>query len=384
MIAKITYGADVAGCAEYDIDKAKDAGVILANELPLTTNIEQIQTLFNIQASLSSRVEKPVMHIALSFSPADGPRLENSPQMARIIIEAYLHRMGLDDAQFIATQHPHFHILVNRVFADGHVYKTGFERSRSVKACRAITEMYGLTMGEGRSNINEHALKEPDRSRQMLYREISHALKYSNSSREFWNRLRSAGVDAHPKFKNGKVVGYSFKMDGTCRMSGGKISRDFTRGNLMNVLREKDQSVSERPRLTLVIPSYNEEQKENEIGLTRHMDDDFSVNLDDFGVNNTFPGFGSPIDAPSMEQDIRKKEEEKKRRKRGMRMLFPIPFPSLIFFSPGFFTGPVEEEMTRSLGKESRKYLIINNRSCVQERKVSCRKDFIANRKVYG
>ena len=356
MIAKITYGADVAGCAEYDIDKAKDAGVILANELPLTTNIEQIQTLFNIQASLSSRVEKPVMHIALSFSPADGPRLENSPQMARIIIEAYLHRMGLDDAQFIATQHPHFHILVNRVFADGHVYKTGFERSRSVKACRAITEMYGLTMGEGRSN----------------------------SSREFWNRLRSAGVDAHPKFKNGKVVGYSFKMDGTCRMSGGKISRDFTRGNLMNVLREKDQSVSERPRLTLVIPSYNEEQKENEIGLTRHMDDDFSVNLDDFGVNNTFPGFGSPIDAPSMEQDIRKKEEEKKRRKRGMRMLFPIPFPSLIFFSPGFFTGPVEEEMTRSLGKESRKYLIINNRSCVQERKVSCRKDFIANRKVYG
>lgn len=332
MIAKITYGADVAGCAEYDIDKAKDARVILANELPLTTDIEQIQTLFNIQASLSSRVEKPVMHIALSFSPADGPRLENSPQMARNIIEAYLHRMGLDDAQFIATQHPHFHILVNRVFADGHVYKTGFERSRSVKACRAITEMYGLTMGEGRSNINEHALKEPDRSRQMLYREIS---------------------------------------------------RDFTRGNLMNVLREKDQSVSERPRLTLVIPSYNEEQKENEIGLTRHMDD-FSVNLDDFGVNNTFPGFGSPIDAPSMEQDIRKKEEEKKRRKRGMRMLFPIPFPSLIFFSSGFFTGPEEEEMTRSLGKESRKYLIINNRSCVQERKVSCRKDFIANRKVYG
>lgn len=325
MIAKITYGADVAGCAEYDIDKAKDARVILANELPLTTDIEQIQTLFNIQASLSSRVEKPVMHIALSFSPADGPRLENSPQMARNIIEAYLHRMGLDDAQFIATQHrntehPHFHILANRVFADGHVYKTGFERSRSVKACRAITEMYGLTMGEGRSNINEHALKEPDRSRQMLYREISHALKYSDNSRDFWNRLRSSGVHAHPKFKDGKVVGYSFKMDGTCRMSGGKISRDFTNGNLMKALREKDQSMGERHRLTLVIPSYDEELKENEIGMTSHVDNDFGVNFDDFGINNTFTDFGAPLDSPSMEQDIRKKEEEKKRRKRGIRM----------------------------------------------------------------
>lgn len=329
MIAKITYGADVAGCTEYDIDKAKNARVILANELPLTTDIEQIQTLFNIQASLSSRVEKPVMHIVLSFSPDDASRLANSPQMAKNIIEGYMHRMGLDGTQYIATEHrntehPHFHILANRVFPDGHVYKTGFERSRSVKACRALTEIYGLTMGKGRSNVNEASLKEPDRSRQILYREISHALKYSDSSRDFWNRLRSAGVDAHPKFKDDKVVGYSFKMDGTCRMSGGKISRDFTRGNLMKALREKDQSVQERPRLTLVIPRYDEELRENELGPTRHMDEDFSVNFDDFGINNTFPDFGpefgSSFDAPSMEQDIRKKEEERKRRKRGMRM----------------------------------------------------------------
>lgn len=149
------------------------------------------------------------------------------------------------------------------------------------------------------------------KSKHTLYREISHALKYSDSSRDFWNRLKSAGVHAHPKFKDGKVVGYSFKMDGTCRMSGGKISRDHTRGNLMKTLREKDQSVNERPRLTLVIPSYNEEIKENEIGLARHMDEDFSVNFGDFGINNTFPDFGSEFgssfDAPSMEQDIRKK-----------------------------------------------------------------------------
>ena len=325
MIAKITYGADVAGCAEYDIDKAKDARVILANELPLTTDIEQIQTLFNIQASLSSRVEKPVMHIVLSFSPVDASRLANSPQMAKNIIEGYMHRMGLDGTQYIATEHrntehPHFHILANRVFPDGHVYKTGFERSRSVKACRELTQIYGLTMGKGRENVNETSLKEPDRSRQMLYREISHALKYSYSSREFWNMLRTAGVDTHPKFKDGKVVGYSFKKDDTCRMSGGKISRDFTKGNLMKALREKDQSMGERPRLTLVIPSYDEELKENEIGMTRHVDNDFGVNFDDFGVNNTFPDFGAPLDSPSMEQDMRKKEEEKKRRKRGIRM----------------------------------------------------------------
>lgn len=325
MIAKITYGADVAGCAEYDIDKAKDARVILANELPLTTDIEQVQTLFNIQASLSSRVEKPVMHIVLSFSPDDASRLANSSQMAKNIIEGYMHRMGLDGTQYIATEHrntehPHFHILVNRVFADGHVYKTGFERSRSVKACRAITEMYGLTMGEGRSNINEQSLKEPDRSRQMLYREIKGALDSSRSSRDFWNAMGQRGVDTLPRYKDGTVVGYSFKMDNTCRMSGGKISRDFTRGNLMKTLREKDQSMGERPRLTLVIPSYDEELKENEIGMTRHVDNDFGVNFDDFGVNNTFPDFGAPLDSPSMEQDIRKKEEEKKRKKRGIRM----------------------------------------------------------------
>lgn len=181
------------------------------------------------------------------------------------------------------------------------------------------------------SGRGSHVLVDIDRtceitgkSKHTLYREVIHALKYSDSSRDFWNRLRSSGVDAHPKFKDGKVVGYSFKMDDTCRMSGGKISRDFTRGNLMKTLRVKDQSVNERPRLTLVIPSYNEEVKENEIGLARHTDEDFSVNFDDFGVGTAFPDFGSEFgssfDAPSMEQDIRKKDEERKRRKRGMRM----------------------------------------------------------------
>lgn len=267
MIAKITYGADVAGCAEYDIDKAKDARVILANGLPLTTDIEQIQTLFNIQASLSSRVEKPVMHIALSFSRADG-----------------------------------------------HVYKTGFERSRSVKACRAITEMYGLTMGEGRSNINEQSLKEPDRSRQMLYREIKGALDSSRSSRDFWNALRQRGVDTLPRYKDGAVVGYSFEMDNTCRMSGGKISREFTKGNLTRTLREMDQA----PKRVLVIPRFDDD-----FG-TMHRAADVFRNEEAIPSRDTasdfFDNMFGPSNSASVEQDIRRKEEERKRRKRGMRM----------------------------------------------------------------
>jgi len=285
MIAKITYGSSVAGCAEYDIDKAKDARVIAANGLPLTTDIEQIQTLFNIQASLSSRVEKPVMHIALSFSPADGPRLEVSPMLARNIIESYLDRMGLADAQYIATQHrntehPHYHILVDRVFADGSVYKTGFERSRSVKACRAITEAYGLTMGQGRDNVKVEALKEPDRSRQILYREISYALNNCRDHNEFINILARRGVQMYSRKKDGRVVGFSFKRNDTCRMGGSKISRNFSARNLIRTLhsiemrqREEQQNrhehQAEHQQPTIVIPRFDGEDKSLERDIRR-------------------------------------------------------------------------------------------------------------------
>ena len=78
-----------------------------------------------------SRVEKPVYHLALSFDPTDAPTRDE----LRGAVDRTLRDLGLDDhpALVVAhtdTDHPHVHVMVSRVGADGKAWSTSFSNRR--------------------------------------------------------------------------------------------------------------------------------------------------------------------------------------------------------------------------------------------------------------
>lgn len=66
--------------------------------------------------------ETPAGHISISFDNADAPRLTDE-FMAQLAKE-YMEGMGIKDTQYLIvchleTEHPHFHIVYNRVNMSG-------------------------------------------------------------------------------------------------------------------------------------------------------------------------------------------------------------------------------------------------------------------------
>ena len=78
-----------------------------------------------------SQVEKPVYHLALSFDPTDVPTRDE----LRGAVDRTLRDLGLGDhpALVVAhtdTDHPHVHVMVSRVGADGKAWSTSFSNRR--------------------------------------------------------------------------------------------------------------------------------------------------------------------------------------------------------------------------------------------------------------
>lgn len=92
--------------------------------------------------------EAPAGHISISFDKADAPRLTDD-FMAKLAKE-YMQGMGITDTQYLVvrhleTEHPHFHIVYNRVNMSGKAVNERNNFKRSDKVVKAIKDKYGLT-----------------------------------------------------------------------------------------------------------------------------------------------------------------------------------------------------------------------------------------------
>ena len=192
---------------------------------------------FNLQASMHPNVHKPVCHTILSFSAHDSERLTDATMVK--IANEYLHEMGYGDTQSLIVrhsdrQHPHLHICINRIGNDGKTISDHNEKYRSTKICRELTERYGLTIGEGKQEVNRLRLRGEDKLRYEIFDTIKSILPQSQTWKDFVAGLEQQGITTRFKTKgNTNVVqGIIFEKDG-CSFSGSKIDRScsFSRLN---------------------------------------------------------------------------------------------------------------------------------------------------------
>ena len=182
-------------------------------------------------------VHKPVCHTILSFSAHDSDRLTDAIMVK--IANEYLHKMGYGDTQSLIVrhndrQHPHLHICINRIGNNGKTISDRNEKYRSTKICRELTERYGLTIGEGKQEVNRLRLRGEDKLRYEIFDTIKSILPQSQTWKDFVTGLEQQGITTRFKTKGNTdvVQGIIFEKDG-CSFCGSKIDRScsFSRLN---------------------------------------------------------------------------------------------------------------------------------------------------------
>lgn len=171
MIAKITIGGDFAGVVNYILDPKKAAELLMGEGVRLQ-NSNSITKSFVAQTELNSRVTKPVGHISLDFSVQDKVKLSN--EFLLKIADDYLNEMGIVNTQVIIArhydkEHPHIHIVFNRVNNLGKTISNKNDRYRSEKICKELTLKNDLYFAKGKENVKVHRLKEPDKTKYEIY-----------------------------------------------------------------------------------------------------------------------------------------------------------------------------------------------------------------------
>ena len=227
----------------YVIDKNK-AELLAADGLRLSTKDSIIRS-FITQSSLNP-ISKPVAHISLDFSVQDKEKLTNS-KMVEVASE-YMEKMGYRNTQYLIvrhndTDHPHLHLILNRIDTDGKRISDKNERLRSTQACKEqLTIKHRLYFAKGKENVKRHRLREPDKTKYEIYDALKSAVPRANSWQELTAILAREGIAVEFKTKGetSQIEGVKFKK-GAYTFSDSKIDRQFSYSKIDFALRQNSR-----------------------------------------------------------------------------------------------------------------------------------------------
>jgi len=150
------------------------------------------------------------------------------------IAKEYMEKMRIVNTQFIIgrhhdKEHPHIHLVFNRVDNNGKTISDKNDRYRSEKICKELTEKYGLYFAEGKENVKRHRLKEPDKTKYEIYDALKEAISGCKNWKELDTELKKQGITMSFKYKSNtnEVQGIRFEKNGYT-FNGSKIDRQFS------------------------------------------------------------------------------------------------------------------------------------------------------------
>ena len=291
MIAKIVQGQGFRGVISYVLEKEK-ASLLYAEGVRLKDK-ESIVKSFVAQQKLNPKIAKPVAHISLDFSVQDKHRLTDQFMVG--MAQEYMGKMGYQDTQYIIvrhhdTDHPHTHIVINRIDNNGKRISDQNERLRNTRVCMELTKKYGLYIASGKENVKENRLKEPDKTKYEIYHALKSAIPNCKNWKELKAELLRSGITIEFR-KNGntdKIQGIRFGKN-RYEFNGSKIDRacSFSKISYQLYLNEKLSHTESRNHFASNYPDQLNRQ-DNTIDLASGLENAASVvgGLFDF-MNNT-------------------------------------------------------------------------------------------------
>lgn len=257
MIAKIVTGKSFGGAVRYLLEKSGHARMLDSDGVD-SSDIRSIIGSFNFQRKARPEKAEVVGHISLSFHKADAPKLtdEFMTELAR----EYMQRMGITDTQYMIvrhtdTEHPHLHILYNRVKYNAKLVRSHNEKIRSVAVCKAMKQKHGLTFSEGKQNVKTEKLHDPDKVKYAIYEAIKETLPHCLSLAALADELERQGIATAFVHRGGdpekEVRGMTFTMQGRT-LKASQVDRKFSYANLCKSIEanwaEREQQEAEHQR----------------------------------------------------------------------------------------------------------------------------------------
>ena len=324
MIGKISSGSDFAGCVGYALaDKEKDKEArLLYSEGVLDDTPQSIVEGFECQRRMNHRVEKWVGHISLSYSPEDSARLSDDAMVK--LAQEYMSKMGIGNTQYIITrhldkEHPHCHIVYNRVDNDGKCISDSNERIRNKEVCKELKRKYGLTFGKGKDNVKTERLRGRAKTRQEIYLAVQAAKKLAKDWTTFQRELAKSGISVRKKFRRGstEVDGLSYIKDDR-RFKASQVDRDGKCSyNSICMALERNKNVkplpaSVAPKTTITHPRPAPNIIEKTISAGAEIAEGISGGLSD--IIKVGPGFDA------QEDEFYREMQRRKKKKKGLRL----------------------------------------------------------------
>ena len=230
MIGKIMQGKYFAGLIKYVFGKEKS--YLLDSDGVLLESIPDIISSFETQSRMRPSLGNKVGHVSLSFSPKDKERLTNE-YMTNIANE-YLKGMGIVDTQYLIIrhndrEHPHCHIVFNRVNNFGQTIKDSNNFHRNIEVCRDITLSHKLYIPQGKESVKIERLREPYRTKFEIWQTVKDVLNNVRSWKELKSYLYNQDIEINFKYKGTtqEIQGISFTK-GKYSFKGSAIDRNFS------------------------------------------------------------------------------------------------------------------------------------------------------------
>ena len=243
MIGKVKTGKSFAGCIRYNLER-EDATILYAEGIR-TDSIERIINDFNMQRKMNPELGQAVGHIVLSWSAQDKEKL--SPEGMTQHAKEYLQKMKIADTQLLVVQHhdrehPHIHIVYNRVNNEAKTISDQYQRKRNAEVCKQLTLKHGYHMAQGKAKVNRPRLTGADKIKYQLYDAIKENLVQAKSWKELEVLLKRQGIELHYKCKSGtsEVQGISFSKDGL-KLKGSDIDRSLSYGKINQQIEQNYQ-----------------------------------------------------------------------------------------------------------------------------------------------
>ena len=256
MIGKVKVNQSFGAMCRYVLqEKTPNQGAeVLAAHGVRIDSAAHMATDFDAVRAMRPGLGKAVLHVALAFPAEEKEKLTNEV-MGRIA-QDYLKGLKIDpeNTQWAVVrhqdkEHPHMHLVVNRVDLDGQTVSDQFIRSRSVDVCKRIEQEYGLIVADqvGRkqaleigptpaqakaTTAKEEQSAEWSRARQDIGRALGYLAGQARSFDELSELLQARGIGLElTRRKDGSPAGVVFAQDGH-RVKGSQVGREYSAGNL--------------------------------------------------------------------------------------------------------------------------------------------------------
>lgn len=240
MTANMIKGKGFRGALRYNLAKVEQGVAQILDHSFLEVSEDVIMKEISLIKALRPNLQRYFYHTSLNFPPKE----DLPDDLIRQIAREYLTSSGFNQHQFILfrhndTDHPHIHILVNRIGYDGSLVSDSNDYARCEQILRDLERKFNLTQVSSSRQAKERSLTKnelemmkrtntPSRKLEMqrlIKKIISNKSRISTS--EFITALQERNIDVLFNIAStGFVSGISYSFQGLT-ITGSGLGRDF-------------------------------------------------------------------------------------------------------------------------------------------------------------